>query len=285
MPVKLLLLLLFCCNLAHGQLIPPENYQLTRDIVYKKVDNWQGRLDLYTPKNNHRKKPLVIFIHGGGWVHGKKEEEKDFAIFFEKEFVIANVEYRLAGQAPAPSAIEDTRCALAYLLQKAHTYGIDRKKIIVMGVSAGGHLALMTGLTARDTLYSAGCFSKNTPSFSIAAIIERAGPADLNRWETIRKPGKASSAWLGGRENDTAFVHTLSPISYVHKNSPPVFIMHGDKDNTVPYQQSLILLDRLQKADVPFELHTVKGAGHSVSEKDKAALKEEIFRFLKKQKI
>src|SRR5690349_20728504 len=101
-----------------------------------------------------------------------------------------------------------------------------------MGISAGGHLALMTGLLGNDHRFDQAC--SYSDKFHISVIIDKQGPADLNRWETIGKPGKASSAWLGGKENDTVFVNTLSPISYVSKKSPPTLIIHGDKDNTVP---------------------------------------------------
>lgn len=85
------------------------------------------RHDLYFPKQKKDNHPLVIFIHGGGWGHGKKEHETDFAMFFDKNFGVQNIEYRLATKAVAPAAIEDTRCALDFLVNQASAYNINPK--------------------------------------------------------------------------------------------------------------------------------------------------------------
>ncbi|MFD2163127.1 alpha/beta fold hydrolase [Paradesertivirga mongoliensis] len=283
-----LLIALFVVLASHssfGQLLPPANYRLTKDLIYKEVGNWTWKMDLYVPKEGAGDRPLLIFIHGGGWVHGKKEQERDFGMFFEKNFVIANIEYRVANQAVAPAAIEDSRCALHYLVREAGKLRIDRKKIVLMGISAGAHLALMTAFTSHDPVFARDCAAAKKRKFRIAAVIDWSGPSDLNQWDVIRKPGKASRDWLGGRENDTSFVNFLSPVSYIRAKSPPVLIAHGEKDRTVPFEQSSILYSALKNAGVFAELHALKNAGHSFSREDRDNLKVRIFDFLGKLKV
>ncbi|MBW4891882.1 alpha/beta hydrolase [Mucilaginibacter sp. HMF5004] len=247
-------------ELVVAQIPAPGGYELHKDIVYTTAGNWQGRMDIYSPATTPKKAlPLIIYIHGGGWVHGSKEEEKWFSIFFKKEYVIANVEYRIANQAPAPAAIQDIRCALMYLAQNNAKWHIDKERIVIAGSSAGGHLALIAGLLQNNNVFDNNC----TPvPLHIAGIIDKYGPTDLAQWDAMKNPGKASSSWLGGRGNDSVFVRSLSPVYYVNYNSPPVLIIHGDADHTVPYQQSLLLLDKLKAFGVKVEMYTAKGGRH-----------------------
>ncbi|WP_207421137.1 alpha/beta hydrolase [Desertivirga brevis] len=269
-------------NITVAQVLPPSNYSLSQNMVYKSVGEWNGSMDIYVPRQSGRKRPLIIFIHGGGWVHGKKEQETDFAMFFEKNFVVANIEYRVARQAVAPAAIEDSKCALQYLIANADTYKIDRKKIVIMGISAGGHLALMTGLTAKDAIFNDGCTATPDKKSKVAAIIDVSGISDLNQWDALKKTGSASRDWLDGREADISFLHGLSPISYIRKSSPPVFIVHGNKDRTVPFEQSKLLNLKLQRVGVPTEFKEVKNGGHALSKQIKEEVKIPLFDFLKR---
>ena len=272
---------LLLVKLNYAQLPAPENYNLLPNQVYATVGQWNGKMDLYLPKAANKPTPFIIFIHGGGWVHGSKEKEKEFAAFFNDNYAVANIEYRLADAAPAPAAIEDCRCALFYLIANAKKLNLDTRHIGIMGISAGGHLALMTGLLGKDHRFDKNCTP--TASFHVSVIIDKQGPADLNRWESVRKPEKASSAWLAGRGNDTVFVNTLSPISYITKNAPPTLIIHGDKDHTVPLQQSQTLYEKLKAAGVTTELHIIPGATHSINKpEDKEAVSKWITDFVRK---
>jgi acetyl esterase/lipase len=117
----------------------PENYLAKIDVVYTRVNNWDGRMDLYTNPDAEKPTPLVINIHGGGWNHGAKETQTGFGSFFNNGYAVANVEYRLVDVAPAPAAIQDVRCALIYIYRHAEELNIDTNKIVVMGGSSGGH--------------------------------------------------------------------------------------------------------------------------------------------------
>ena len=94
----------------------PKGFTAQLNLVYTKVNNWDGRMDLYLPPQEGKPTPIVINIHGGGWNHGTKEQQTGFNTFFKAGFAVANIEYRMTPQATAPAAIEDTRCALIYLI-------------------------------------------------------------------------------------------------------------------------------------------------------------------------
>ena len=239
----------------------PIGYQSQLNVVYTTVNNWEGKMDIYLPPNSGKSTPVIINIHGGGWNKGVKESQTGFNAFFKKGFAVANIEYRLTGQATAPAAVEDTRCALIYLIKNATQLNIDKNKIIIMGGSAGGHLALMGGLLGNDHR-----FDKNCPysgEIKVAAIIDKYGIADV--WDWGYGPvitSKSATRWLGKFSNDQVFAQSVSPIHYITEKSPPVMIIHGDKDPIVPYQQSKDLHEKLLKAGVKTTFITVEGGLH-----------------------
>lgn len=190
------------------------------------------------------------------------------------------MEYRLTGQATAPAAIEDTRCVLIYLIKNAKDLNIDVNKIIIMGGSAGGHLALMGGLLANDHRFDTNC--PGVENIKVAAIIDKYGITDV--WDWAYGPNltsKSATQWLGDKAKDEAFAKSVSPIYYITKNSPPVFIIHGDADPTVPYQQSVDLHKKLLEAGVKTEFITVPGGLHGKFDKEKnSEINKAIIKFI-----
>ncbi|SHG45936.1 Acetyl esterase/lipase [Flavobacterium fluvii] len=259
----------------------PTGYVAKLDVVYTKVNGWDGRTDLYLNPNASKPTPVIINIHGGGWNKGTKESQGGFNTFFKAGFAVANMEYRLSGQAKAPAAVEDTRCMLIYLIKNAKELNIDPNKIVIMGGSAGGHLALMGGLLGNDHRFDTNC--PGVENVKVAAIIDKYGIADVWDW-TYGPEHKSSSPkfWLGDNVKNDGFIKSVSPISYVTKNSPPIFIVHGDADPTVPYQQSVDLYKKLQKLGVKSQFMTVAGGVHGKFDKEKnAEINKSIIEFLK----
>jgi acetyl esterase/lipase len=263
----------------------PKGFTAKLDVVYTKVKDWDGRVDLYLPPKEKGPSPVVINIHGGGWNHGKKEDQTGFSAFFKKGYAVANVEYRLVQIATAPGAIEDVRCALIYLIENAKELNIDVNRIVIMGSSAGAHLALMGGLLANDHRFDTNC--KTTKNIKVAAIIDQYGIVDVWDWgygSNIKT--KSATNWLGDKAKDQAFAAAVSPITYVQKDSPPTFIVHGDADPTVPYQQSVALYKKYQEAGVKSEFITVPGGLHGKFPDDKKAeVAAKMMEFLKSLNI
>ncbi len=258
----------------------PEGFTAQLNVVYTKVNGWEGKVDLYLPPKKNKPTPVLINIHGGGWNHGVKESQGGFNTFFKAGFAVANMEYRLTGQATAPAAIEDTRCALIYLIKNAAALNIDINKIVIMGGSAGGHLALMGGLLGNDYRFDTNC--PEIGNIKVAAIIDKYGITDVWDWGYGKNiTSKSATNWLGEKAKDSTFARSVSPINYITKNSPPIFIVHGDADPTVPYQQSVDLHKKLLAAGVKTEFITVQGGLHGKFDKEKnSEINKAIMKFI-----
>jgi acetyl esterase/lipase len=180
---------------AKGQGRAAPEFTVQRDIVYKTVGPWKGRMDMYLPPRTQKRTPVILHMHGGGWNHGQKAWQGGFQPWLQAGFAVVDIAYRLTPVAPAPAAIEDARCALMYVVQQSEALHLDSKKIVVMGSSAGGHLALMTGLLGDDHRFDNDCpYGHNV---YVAAIIDKYGIADVDDWAYGDKKNKSAITWLG----------------------------------------------------------------------------------------
>src|SRR5579862_5609609 len=140
---------------AFGQLSPaaswasaaPARFAATSNLTYLTVDGRESKLDVYRRRDDPGPHPTLMYIHGGGWSAGHKEDGLMYTLpWLEMGWNVVNVEYRLGGVAAAPGAVEDCQCALRWVAAHAAEYRIDPARIVVMGDSSGGHLALTTGM-------------------------------------------------------------------------------------------------------------------------------------------
>ncbi len=234
----------------------PNGYASIIDAAYSTFDPEMNRMDIYYPTNPTSPVPVVINIHGGGWNHGEKEAQSGFSIFFNMGMAVANLEYRMTPQALAPAAIEDVRCAMKYLIKNAVQLNIDPKRIIFQGGSAGAHLALTGAYLGYDTRFDNGCNEYN--DFKVIAVIDKYGPAHLPEFMHY---GSLVN-WLGAYKDDDNFIKSISPYHLVNANTPPTYVVHGDADPTVEYEQSQLLVQALSAAGVKHEFTTIPGGGH-----------------------
>jgi hypothetical protein len=120
-------------------------YEVEPNVTYLVANNYEAKLDVYYPPGAKAPVPVVMTIHGGGWIEDTKEASILGALpYLQMGFAVVNVEYRLAKVSPAPAAVEDCLCALHWIGRNAQKYHFDLSKVIVTGDSAGGHLALTT---------------------------------------------------------------------------------------------------------------------------------------------
>jgi acetyl esterase/lipase len=271
--VVVILSLLGLAPLARGA-----NYQIEANIRYSLhpetvLDIVQAR----APALKNR--PGVIVIHGGGWIGGDKESilETFCLPFVEHGFVVANVEYRLARAASAPAAMNDVLEAAKWFRDRAADYKVDTNQIIVTGISAGGHLAMMVGMAPE----SAGL----GPSIKIAAIVNFYGISDVPDQLQGQHLQSYAVTWIPEQPGRMELAKKLSPITYVRKGLPPVLSIHGDADPVVPYDQSARLTKELKAAGNQAELITVPGGQHGFPPEEMSRLWPQIFKWLKKHKI
>jgi acetyl esterase/lipase len=248
-------------------------YRVHPNIVYHVAGNFEAKLDVYQRAETTQPVPVVIVIHGGGWIAGTKEERVlEMMPYLQMGFAAVNVEYRLAQSALAPAAVEDCRCALHWVFANAKKYNFDPSRVVLQGGSAGGHLVLMTGMVTPAAGFDHTCFADEDNVWSenpgtgkdprVAAIVNWFGIADV--LEQLHGPNAKgyTVAWLGDHPNADEIAKRVSPINYVNKNNPPIITIHGDKDQLVPYEESVRLHKALDAAGVTNELVTMPGAGH-----------------------
>jgi acetyl esterase/lipase len=256
------------------------------DLVYGKANNIELRLDVVTAGPETEMRPTVLSIHGGGWVHLMKEDTWLYNLpYLAQGMDAVNIEYRLANQSPAPAAVEDCRCALHWVHEHAAEYGFDKQKLVLAGESAGGHLALMTGMLNAEAGFDNACaYSNKISPVGVSAIVNFCGITDVA--DLLDGANRRSWAveWLGANPERERLARQLSPLSYVRSGLPPIISIHGTKDNAVPYEHAVRLHQALEKAGVPNELVTIPGGGHGMRgwprpEGQRAHFR--IFRFLK----
>ncbi len=225
------------------------DYTVTRDIVYT-PKNWPEPVmgDLYRPKVASPA-PAVLLIHGGGWT-GKDSRWQMRPIagkLARKGYVVLNVTYRLAPRWIYPAPVEDMREAVKWLRVHAAEQGIDPTRIATFGYSAGGHLAAMTGLM------------EGPENSHIKAIVAGGAPSDL----TFYPGGDLVPQFLGGNiKKIPERFKEASPVNYVTKHSPPMFIYHGTDDHLVPPEHARAMISALERNHVFHETYWVEGRDH-----------------------
>jgi acetyl esterase/lipase len=131
-------------------------YDIMPNITYSTANNTENKLDLYLPKNHSAPLPTLMLFHGGGWVAGAKERNVfQLLPYLSLGWAVINVEYRMANNSPAPAAVEDSRCALRWIVYHAKQYNFDTLKIVLTGGSAGGHLSLIAGMLPQLSIGTA----------------------------------------------------------------------------------------------------------------------------------
>ncbi len=236
-------------------------YAVQSNITYLVANQYENKLDLYERKDSPELHPVLVFIHGGGWTGGTKEAVVNKILpYLAAGWNVVNVEYRLARVSQAPAAVEDCLCALRWVAANARQHHIDATKIVVSGDSAGGHLALTTGMIPESAGLDREC--PGVPLPKVAAIVDWYGITDVN--DLLDGPNRRAYAvqWLGSAPNRAEIAKRVSPLEYVRPGLPPVLMIHGDADPTVPYEHSLRLKAALTKAGVPNDMFTVPGGKH-----------------------
>jgi acetyl esterase/lipase len=255
-----------------GTTKPPKTGTIN-DIVYAKPDGRKLLLDLYLPKKGPTPRPLVILIHGGGWQKGSRKKVKEkVAPLRARGFAVAAIDYRLTDVAQFPAQIRDCLAAVRFLRANAEKYGLDPDRFGVWGMSAGAHLSALVGLAHDVEDFDPGTHPK--VSGRVQAVCDWFGPSNLVDLQSHLKPdspvdhesaespeGKLVGGALTGEEYRER-ARKASPVTYVDAEAPPFLIMHGERDEVIPIEQSRALHRKLKKAGAESRLVKVPKAGH-----------------------
>ena len=256
----------------------PAGVQVESNIAYDKYP--QTVLDVFTPPASAKGRRCgVLMIHGGGWVNGSKESmvERWVLPWVNQGCVVANVEYRLAAVATAPAAVEDALHAAEWFSKNAKKYKVDNDRIVATGGSAGGHLALMVGMTPKS--------AKLGPVGKVALVVNFYGITDVE--DQLGGPDMREYAvkWVPPAEGRMELARRVSPLTYVRKDVPPVLTLHGTADPTVPYEHGVRLTKALRDAGADAEMISVTEGKHGFPPEKMAELWPQIFEFCRKRGI
>ena len=206
--------------------------------------------------------PVVVFIHGGGWRNGDKDQSLWQCFRYASDgFIGITLSYRLINEAPFPQCIEDVKTAIRYIKSLSDEYPIDTDNMGVWGYSAGAHLALMVGLSHKDEYFRSSLY----PDFdsSVKCVVAIAAPtyfSDINRRNSVMSESQRS---------DPLFLERVSPLSYIHDGQIPVFLIHGTRDSIVPVRHYRVFQEScMEKGIKNFTLVEAKGGGHMFYFKD-----------------
>lgn len=251
---------------------------LVCNIVYKNEAAWYGetehplRMSLLIPKHRERctqPRPLLVWLCGGGLhVMDHNIWLPQLIAFAEQGFIVAGVEYRTVNEAPLPAALVDVKAAIRYLRAHASRYCIDPGHVFVMGESAGGMLAGLTGVTAGLDAFEQGDYLEY--SSAVSAVVDLYGIADLRAaYDRCADPMSRAACLEKAGTNEAGALAALdrfSVLRYVDQNTVPFLILHGTADTTVDPSQSDALYNKLTDCGVPCDYYRLEGCPHGSDE-------------------
>jgi acetyl esterase/lipase len=269
----------------------PDGTTVHHDMEYVKDGHERNKLDLYLPGKPGGPWPVIVWIHGGGWQAGSKDNPGGALPYVARGYAVASINYRLSQHATYPAQIEDCKAAIRWLRASARTYNLDPEHIGAWGASAGGHLAALLGTTGGvKELEGQGGNAEH--SSRVQAVVDFFGPTDFLQMDAHATQGarikhdpasSPESRLIGGAiQENVEKVKRANPEHYVTKDAPPFFIAHGEEDPLVPWHQSELLFEALKQAGVDVTFQKIPGAGHGGREFAAEKLQAEIQEFFDK---
>lgn len=237
------------------------------DVPFATVDSEPLYVDLVLPHPRPRQPaPVLVWVHGGGWMVGSRSRliKKGWLPLFAKEgYAVVSVGYRLSTKATFPAQIHDVKGAIRWVRTTADEYGFDPNRVAIAGLSSGGHLAALAGVSGDDP-YLEGEVGPLGPSAQVDAVVALSAPTDFlqnpsakastGTW--LHRDGLSPEArLLGGPVTERPeLAQRANPVTYVNSDAPPFLIVHGRKDEVVPFNQAELLYEALlqHERDVTF---------------------------------
>lgn len=274
---RLLFLILFLLPFAAQ--FTEQRFTTISDVPYCTGGGKPLLMDLFIPKDRIRTPtPAVLWIHGGGWERGDKNGNSGALLLANEGFVTASLFYRLSGDSPFPADLEDCKCAIRFLRANASKYGVDPERIGVAGASAGGHLAELVATAGRSAgLEGDGGWQEVSSKVQAAAAYYGASDFTVGAMEFQHHTGQVVLKLFRGSEKDKPDLYRqASPVFYVSKDSPPMFLAHGEKDDLVPFDQSVRMAEAYRRLGLPVELIAAKNAGHDFAQAGNAPVSPSV---------
>lgn len=254
-----------------------------RNVVYCTAeDETELLMDVYYPAEYANAWPVMLFVHGGGWSSGSKNEFP-LSGFTELGILGVSINYRLSPEVTFPAHIEDVKCAVRHLRANAAVYNLDPDRILAVGGSAGGHLVSLLGTTGDSGEFNTGPYLEF--SSRVKAVVAISAPTDLGNW-ICDDPQKVEAYYLYVFDSTAKCnqpdekITAASPVTYVSAEDVPFLLLAGTADDVVPYHQSEILHQALQEAGVSSQLVLVEGGDHGLSVAEHPEREAEVLRVI-----
>ena len=253
--------------------------RLRSGAIYAALTGYRPlRLDLYLPPVTRRPAPVVVWIHGGAFMHGDRTalppllaQERLFTRLPLAGFAVASVEYRLSSEACFPAQLEDIQAAIRWLRARHDELGIDPARVAVWGESAGGHLAAFAGVAGETQGRDQAVAFAGQPT-DVMAVVDWYGPTDFAAMDRQAPadsmmchddPDSPESRLLGAPVQERPdLVARADPCRRATADAPPFLIMHGTLDRWVPFGQSELLATRLRDVGVTVDFRPIADADH-----------------------
>lgn len=232
-------------------------------LVYKKSVNKELKMDFYIPNKNRKKYPVILYSHGGGWISGFRNQPNNVSwckYLASKGYVVASIDYSFGFQNHLKDILKDYEDSISFLRSQRDVYKLDLKNIFLMGLSAGGHLALL-----YSSYYTSIDDSEKIQG--VKGIISYYSPSDLKtigdkEHKSIFAKYAIWTTMKGSLEEKEAEYERFSPINYISSRMIPIFIAHGKMDQTVPFKNSTALARKLDRYRVPYKFLVHRKADH-----------------------
>ncbi len=233
------------------------------DVPFTTAGGGELRIDIAQPAMGEGPFPAVLVLHAGAWHEGGREENHRYlSALARKGYVAASPQYRFCPKDTFPAQLEDVKAAVRFLRSNSKALKVDPEKIGAMGFSAGGHLALMLGMTGPGDGFD-GVAAKGVPSARIQAVVDFFGPTDLAAKNFSEMARGFVQCLIGGSATEKPEAAAkASPVTYVGAGDAPVLVFHGSKDTLLPPSQAVELMEKLTAAGVPGRVEFILGAEH-----------------------
>lgn len=247
-------------------------YMVNTNVTFAQVPGWCGhitqdlKMDIIFPREAAKPVPGIVWICGGGWLEMSTCAHLAYLTELARcGFVVASVQYRTSNEAKFPAQLMDVKAAIRYLRAHAARYHLDPGRMGVMGESAGGHLTAMAALTGKEKAFDQGDYLEY--SSEVQAACPWYVPTDVTKMpvDIPRDMQAAPESLLIGMNAALHMEEALKacPVSYVTEDAPPILILHGMNDHTVPFQQGEILHDALEAKGNDVTLLAIEEADHA----------------------
>ena len=234
-----------------------------KDVIYKKRDNKELTLDIYTNKEAKEATPIIIYVFGNGWIYGDKvipsAIESIINLLKDEGYAVISTSYELMDdEVIFKDQISDVKDTIRWIYKNKDKYNFDVNNIGIIGPSAGAQLSMMAAFSREDEFI--GDQSLKSYSSKIKYIIDLFGPARLSKINLSVGPEEVVEKFSDSDIEKLS--KEFSPIEYIREDLPDTLIIHSLKDNIVPYETSVELYETALKYNNNFELYTLQNCTH-----------------------